>query len=190
MVLTVTLVSVAAVPTVLVLTTEHQTTVILQQQDKQQQVVLVSAVKKAGDDLIVKLTSAETSCNTQVGQMVAARNVAPGLIQTQLNQAKSQVHASVAPLLTTIQQRKADFAKLAVVTPRDEEDELGQFQQIEILAFGTTKTTGVVTVNCQSVVLTIQQVIVIVTQAKAPEGRECHIEIEREGNQYHYKRDC
>ncbi len=161
-ILTVTLVVVAAVPTTLVLTTEHQTTVILQQQEDQQQVVLVTAVKKAGDAVILKLQNTESSCNAQVTQLVAASKVAPGKIQSQLAQAKLQLHGSVAPFIAQIQKDEDHFAHLAVITPEDEEDELGQIQLIEITALGGTGTVGVVTVTCQTVVVQIQLVIHIV----------------------------
>ena len=79
--LTVSLVAVAAVPTALILTTDEQTQVIVQQQEGQQQIVLVKSVKKAGDDLIVKLQNAEDSCNTQVTGLVTAAKLNPGKIQ-------------------------------------------------------------------------------------------------------------
>ena len=161
-ILTVTLVAVAAVPTTLVLTTEHQTTVVLQQQEDQQQVVLIAAVKKAGDDAIVKLQSTESSCNIQVTQLVATSKIAPGRIQSQLAQAKSQIHGSVAPFVAQIQKDEDHFAHLAVITPEDEQDELGQIQVIEITALGGTGTTGVVTITCQTVVIEIQTVIKVI----------------------------
>jgi len=172
-ILTVTLVAVAVVPTTLVLTTEHQTTVVLQQQEDQQQVVLIKAVKKAGDNLIVKLQNTESSCTTQVTQLVAASKIAPGKIQSQLAQAKTQIHGSVAPFVAQIQKDEDHFAHLAVITPEDEEDELGQIQLIEITALGGNGTVGVVTVTCQTVVIEIQVVIqVIVIQVPVVVHRE------------------
>lgn len=161
-ILTVTLVAVAAVPTTLVLTTEQQTTVVLQQQADQQNVVLISAVKKAGDGLIVKLQNTESSCDTQVIQLVANSKIAPGKIQSKLALAKLQLHGSVAPFIAQIQKEQDRFAHLAVITPEDEQDELGQIQLIEITALGGNGTVGVVTVTCQTVVIEIQTVIVVV----------------------------
>ncbi len=179
-ILTVTLVAVAAVPTTLVLTTEHQTDEALQQQavvlqlaEGQQQIVLVKAVKKAGDDLIVKLQNAETSCNTQVTQVVTTSKINPGKIQSQLAQAKTEIHGSVAPFIAQLQKHEDHFAHLAVITPEDEEDELGQIQLIGITALGGTGTTGVVTVTCGTVVIEIQMVIkVIVIQVPVVVHRE------------------
>lgn len=156
-VLTVTLVAVAAVPTALVLTTEHQVTVTLQQQ----QTVLIQTVTKAGDELIVKLQSAEASCNTQVTQVVTTSKVTPGQIQSQLARAETQIHGSVAPFIAAIQRDEDQFAHLAVISPEDEQNELEHFQQLAILSLGDGKTVvGTVTVTCQIVVIEIKVIVV------------------------------
>ncbi len=160
-VFTVTLVAVAAVPTTLVLTTEHQVTVTLQQQQQQQQIVLVKTVKKAGDDLIVKLQSAEASCNTQVTTVVTTAKIDPGRVQSQLAQSKTQIHGSVAPIIAAINRDEDTFAHLTLVTPEDEENELEHLQQLTIVSLGDGKTiTGTVTVTCQIVVVEIQVIVV------------------------------
>lgn len=160
-VFTVSLVVVAAVPTTLILTTEHQVTVTLQQQQEQRQLVLVKSVQKAGDDLIVKLQNAEASCNTQVTTLVTTSRVNPGKIQSQLAQAKTQIHGSVAPLIVTIQKDEDNFGKLAVITPEDEENELEHLQQLSIVALGDGKTIiGTVIVTCQIVIVEIQVIVV------------------------------
>lgn len=161
-VLTVTLVAVAAVPTTLVLTTEHQVTVTIQQQGDAQKLVLVKTVNKAGDDLILKLQNAESSCNTQVIQVVTTSKVNPGKIQSQLAQAKTEIHASVAPFIAAIQQHEDHFAHLAVISQQDEDDELAQIQQIQLTAFGDGQTTGVVTITCQIEIKLVIQVVVTV----------------------------
>ena len=158
-VVTVTLVAVAAVPTTLVLTTEHHADVVLQQQGEEHKIVLIKAVKKAGDDLVVKLQNAESSCNTQVTQLVAASKVNPAVIQSQLAQAKTQLHGSVAPFVAAVQKHEDHIAHLDQVSDQDEEDELSQIQLIEITALGSGQTTGVVTVTCQTVVVEIKLVI-------------------------------
>src|SRR5690348_2053042 len=70
-IITVTAVSVltvAAVPTTLVLVShdDHKTTTVavIQPADAQAKTVMISAVKKAGDDLIAKIDTAESTCTT------------------------------------------------------------------------------------------------------------------------------
>ena len=58
----VTVLTVAAVPTTLVIAShdDHNTIAVVQPADEHSKVLLVSAVKKAGDDLIIKLSGAES----------------------------------------------------------------------------------------------------------------------------------
>lgn len=158
-VVTVSLVAVAAVPTTLVLTTEHHVDVVLQQQSDEHKIVLIKAVKKAGDELVVKLQNAESSCNTQVTQLVATSKVNPGQIQSQLDQAKTQLHGSVAPFIAAVAKHEDHIAHLDEVSEQDEQDELSQLQLIEITSLGGGQTVGVVTVTCQTVVVEIKLVI-------------------------------
>lgn len=159
-VFTVTLVAVAAVPTTLVLTTEHQVTVTVQQQVQQQRVVVIQTVKKAGDDLIVKLQNAETSCNTQVTQLVSASTVQTANLQTHLVSAKAQIHGSITPFIAAIRQSEERFANLTVLTADDEENELNNLQLISITALGDGQASGVVIVTCQTVVVEIKVIVV------------------------------
>jgi hypothetical protein len=188
-VLAVSLVVVSAVPTALVLTTEHQTTVVLQQQQADQKIILVQTVSKAGDELIVKLKGAEQSCNTQVATLVPD----PAKVQTQLADAQNQVHASILPAIAAIQQRQANFAKLAVVDTRDAEDELSQIRLIEVMMLGINGTIGTVTVTCQTVGVWIQHVVLIVSspsQTVTIRPKQCHYHYEKDGPQVKVEYDC
>lgn len=165
-IITVTAVSVltvAAVPTTLVIVShEDQNTVaVVQPVSDGQKVVLVAAVKKAGDAAIAKLNSAESSCNGTVSNTVSTAKVAPGKIQSQLARAQSQVHGSVAPFIAAVQRDEDRFAHLTVLTPQDEENELNEISLIELTALGDGHTTGTVTITCQTVVVTIQETIQI-----------------------------
>jgi hypothetical protein len=153
-------VAVAAVPTTLVLTTEHQVTVTVQQQVQQQRVVLIQTIKKTGDDLIVKLQSAETSCNAQVTQLVSTSKVQTAKLQTRLVSAQAQIHGSITPFIAAIRQSEDHFANLTVLTPDDEQNELNTLQLISITALGEGQTIGVVVVTCQTVVIEIKVIVV------------------------------
>ena len=172
-IITVTAVSVltvAAVPTTLIIVShdDHNTVAVIQPADAHSKVVLVSAVKKAGNDLITKLNTAETGCGTQVTQTVAASKVAPAKLQTQLVKAKSQIHGSVAPLVAAIKSDEDRFAHLTFMTPQDEENELDQFNSIAIIALGDGHSTGTITVTCQTVLITITETIQITIIQETP----------------------
>src|SRR3982074_2976958 len=120
-IITVTAVSVltvAAVPTTLIIVShdDHNTIAVVQPADEHSKVVLGGAVKKAGDAVIPKLNSAESGCTTQVTQAVTTSKVA-AKVQPQLTSAKSQIHGSVAPIVAAIKKDQDPFAHLAVMTP-------------------------------------------------------------------------
>ena len=166
----VTVLTVAAVPTTLVIAShdDHNTIAVIQPADEHSKVLLVSAVKKAGDDLIIKLSGAESGCTTQVTQAVSASKIAPGKIQSQLAKAKTQIHGSVAPIIAAIKNDEDRFAHLTFVTPQDEENELAHLKLIEVIALGDGHSSGTITVTCQTVVITIQETIQITVIEETP----------------------
>jgi len=171
-IITVTAVSVltvAAVPTTLIIVShdDHNTIAVIQPADEHSKVVLVSAVKKAGDDLITRLNTSESSCTTQVTQAVSTSKVSAKL-QPQLTRAKSQIHGSVAPVVAAIKSDQARFANLKFVTPQDEENELAEFNTIAIIALGDGHSAGTITVTCQTVVITITETIQITVIQQTP----------------------
>jgi hypothetical protein len=171
-IITVTAVSVltvAAVPTTLIIVShdDHNTVAVIQPADEHSKVVLVGAVKKAGDALITRLNATESSCTTQVTQVVTTSKVA-AKVQPQLATAKSEIHGSVAPIVAAIKSDESRFANLKFVTPQDEENELGEFNTIAIIALGDGHSTGTITVTCQTVLITITETIQIVVIQEAP----------------------
>jgi hypothetical protein len=171
-IITVTAVSVltvAAVPTTLIIVShdDHNTVAVIQPADEHAKVVLVGDVKKAGDALITKLNATESSCTTQVTQVVTTSKVA-AKVQPQLATAKSEIHGSVAPIVAAIKSDEARFANLKFVTPQDEENELGEFNTIAIIALGDGHSTGTITVTCQTVLITITETIQIIVIQETP----------------------
>ena len=171
-IITVTAVSVltvAAVPTTLIIVShdDHNTIAVVQPADEHSKVVLVSAVKKAGDAVIAKLNTAEAGCTTQVTQAVTASKVA-AKVQPKLATAKSQIHSSVAPMVAAIKADEDRFAHLTFITPQDEENEIAAFNTIAIIALGDGHSTGTVTVTCQTVLITITETIQITIIQETP----------------------
>jgi hypothetical protein len=173
-IITVTAVSVltvAAVPTTLVIVSNgdhnNTTVAVVQPADDHSKVILVSAVKKAGDNLITKLNTAESGCTSQVTQAVSTSKVA-AKVQNQLTTAKSQIHGSVAPIVAAIKSDEDHFAHLKFVTPQDEENELNDLNLIEVIALGDGHSSGTITVTCQTVMITIQETIQITVIQQTP----------------------
>jgi hypothetical protein len=174
-IITVTAVSVlavAAVPTTLIITSHDDqnaktTVAVIQPADEHSKVVLVGAVKKAGDAVIAKLNTAESTCGTQVTQVVNTSKVA-AKVQPKLATARTQIHGSVAPLIAAIKSDEDRFAHLKFVTPQDEENELAEFNLIQVIALGDGHSTGTITVTCQTVLITIQETIQITVIQEVP----------------------
>jgi hypothetical protein len=171
-IITVTAVSVltvAAVPTTLIIVShdDHNTIAVVQPADEHSKLVLVSTVKKAGDAVIAKLNTAEAGCTTQVTQVVTTSKVA-AKVQPQLAKAKSQIHGSVSPLVAAIKADEDRFAHLTFVTPQDEENELEHLKLIEVIALGDGQSAGTITVTCQTVLITITQTINITIVQETP----------------------
>jgi len=165
----VTVLTVAAVPTTLIIVShdDHNTVAVIQPADEHSKIVLIGAVKKAGDDLISRLSTSESSCTTQVTQAVSTSKVSAKL-QPQLTRAKSQIHGSVAPVVAAIKSDQARFANLKFVTPQDEENELAELNTIAIIALGDGHSTGTITVTCQTVLITITETIQITVIQQTP----------------------
>ncbi|TMF60786.1 MAG: hypothetical protein E6I16_05280 [Chloroflexi bacterium] len=168
-VIAVTVLTVAAVPTTLVIAShdDHQTIAVIQPADEHSKVRLVGAIKKAGDDVIAKLNSTEASCNTQLTQTVSASNVA-AKVQPELATAKSRVHSSVSQIVVAIRAEQERFARLKFVTPQDEDNELEHLKLIEIIALGDGHSAGTISVTCQTVLITITQTIQITIVQTTP----------------------
>ena len=168
-VIAVTVLTVAAVPTTLVIAShdDHQTIAVIQPADEHSKVRLVGAIKKAGDDVIAKLNSTEASCNTQLTQTVSASNVA-AKVQPELATAKSRVHSSVSQIVVAIRADQERFARLKFVTPQDEDNELEHLKLIEIIALGDGHSDGTISVTCQTVLITITQTIQITIVQTTP----------------------
>ena len=171
-IITVTAVSVltvAAVPTTLIIVShdDHNTIAVVQPADEHSKVVLVNAVKTAGDAVIARLNTAEAGCTTQVTQTVTSSKVA-AKVQPQLVTAKSRIHGSVAPIVAGIKADENRFAHLTFVTPQDEENELAEFNTIAIIALGDGHSTGTIIVTCQTVLITITETINITIVQETP----------------------
>ena len=158
----VSVLTVAAVPTTLVIVSHNDdnnpTIAVIQPADDHSKAILISAVKKAGDDVIAKLNTAETSCDTQLTQTVNTSKVA-AKVQPALTKAKATVHSSVAPVVAAIKSDEDRFAHLKFITPQDEQNELDELNLIEIVALGNGNNSGTITITCQTVTITITETI-------------------------------
>lgn len=173
-IITVTAISVltvAAVPTTVVIVShdDHKDAVALVQPvSDQQKAVLIADVKKAGDGIIAKLNTEESSCDTQISHTVSSSSVA-GKLQNKLANAKTLLRSDTSPFALAIQKDEDRFAHLAVVTPQDEGNALADLNVIQVIALGEGSSGGTVTITCQNILITIKETIQItVTELTLP----------------------
>jgi hypothetical protein len=172
-IITVTAVTVltVAAPTTLVIIShdDHKDAVALVQPvNDEQKAVLIADVKKAGDAVIAKLNSEESSCNTQITQTVNTSSVA-GKLQNKLANAKSLLRSDTSPFVLAIQKDEDRFAHLAVVTQQDEVNALADLNLIQVIALGEGSSGGTVAITCQNILITIKETIQItVTELTLP----------------------
>lgn len=177
----VTVLTVAAVPTTLVIVAQddHNNAVaLIQPVDDAKKAVLIADVKKAGDDVIAKLDSSESSCDTQITQTVNTSAVGAKL-QNKLANAKTLLRSQTSPFVLAIQKDEDRFAHLEVITQQDEENELADLDLIQVIALGSGSSGGTITVTCQNIVITIKQTIqIVVTEQTLPANCEVDDELD------------
>ena len=162
-VLTITLVTVAAVPTTLLVVTEQQVTTVTEEQE-------IATVRQAGDKIIVKLQDEEKTCRAQVTQVVTTTGATGAQVTQVVANAGTQIHASIAPFVLAIEKDEDAVTELEVITPDDEDAALNQIQIIETTALGNSQTVGVVITTCQTVVVKVKQIIREIETGESGEG--------------------
>jgi len=177
----VTVLTVAAVPTTLVIVShdDHKDAVALVQPvNDDQKAVLIAEVRKAGSDVITRLETADSSCDTQLAQTVATSTVG-GKLQNKLANAKTLLQSETSPFVLAIQKDEDRFAHLTVMTEQDEQNELADLDLIQVIALGSGSSGGTVTVTCQNILITIKQTIqIVVTEQTLPANCEVDDELD------------
>lgn len=162
-VIAVSVLTVAAVPTALVITSHHddgQTTTvsIMQPVSAQEKAALVTKVTGDGDAIIAKIDAAEASCDTTLTKTVSNSKVS-SKVGPALADAKAKLHSAVAPLLAAVRNDEDHFEHLAYVSQQDEENELDDLNLIRAIALGNGQTSGTITITCQTLTVTITETI-------------------------------
>jgi len=158
--ITMTLLAVAAVPTTLVLVSQHQVVAT----EEHRQVVLIQALKDEGNLVIARLQNAQASCDSQIQTVIAGQPKLGSVprIQTAVTQGRDHLNATVANFVLLVQDEEEAAAKLAVLTPALENVFLEEIHSIQLIALGDGTNLGVVTITCQTVVIEIKEIVILV----------------------------
>ena len=161
---------VAAVPTLIVAINGNTITITTAsvasstRKHDEERARLVLQVKTAGDSVVVQINNEEASCDSQIDQLAGVSTLSATATRAALDNGKAKFHTNTAPLLTEIKDDEDEFDRLKVVTTEETQTFLVRISKVQVTAFGADGTTGVLITTCQTILVEIRQVIVIVVQ--------------------------
>ena len=131
---------------------------------------IVVHIKSAGDAVIVRLNSAETSCDAQITALTKLSKISTASTLAAITKGKTQFHATIAPYIKQIESDEDEIAHLDVVTTETEQIYLERITSISVIALGEDGQHGVVITVCQIIVIDVRQIIIVVIKPGGGEG--------------------
>ena len=166
-----TVIVVAAVPTLIVAINGNTITITTasvasstRKHDDAERARLLLQVKTAGDSVVVQINNEEAGCDSQIDQLAGVSTLSATATRAALDNGKAKFHTNTAPLLTEIKDDEDEFDRLNVITTEETQTFLVRISKVQVTAFGANGTTGVLITTCQTILVEIRQVIVIVVQ--------------------------
>jgi hypothetical protein len=179
-----TVIVVAAVPTLIVAI--HGNTITItsgpvastsRQHEDAEKTRIVVEVKNAGNAVVVKLNGEESSCDSQIAQLASQSKLSATATAAALKKGDDDFHASVVPFVNEIKADEDELDHLTVVTTETEQTFLVRINEVQVIALGDDGQVGALITVCQTILVEIQQVIVIVQPA--PSGGDEDIKTAR-----------
>jgi len=131
--------------------------------DDDERARIVVEVKNAGNAVIVKLNNEEATCNAQISQLAGQSKLSATATAAALKKGKDDFHTNVVPFLNEIKADEDELDHLTVVTTEIEQTFLVRINTVQVMALGEDGQVGVLITVCQTIIIQIQQVIVIVS---------------------------
>jgi cell division protein FtsL len=178
-----TVIVVAAVPTLIVAINGNTITITTaaasstRKHDDEERARLILQVKTAGDSVVVNINHEEASCDSQIDQLAAVSTLAGSATKTALDNGKAKFHTSAAPLLKEIKDDEDEFDHLNVITTETTQTFLVRISKVQVTAFGADGNSGVLITTCQTILIEIRQVVVVVQQPGGGEGDDLKVRI-------------
>ena len=131
---------------------------------------IVIEVKNAGTAVIIKLDSEEASCNSQIALLAGQSKLSASATEAALKKGHDDFNSSVVAFVNEIKADEDELEHLTVVTTQTEQEFLIRIREIQVIALGDGSHTATLITVCQTILVEIQQVIVVVQPA--PGGAE------------------
>jgi hypothetical protein len=144
-------------PTVVASTSRHH--------DEDERTRIIVEVKTAGDGVITKLKNLEAGCSAQIEQLAAKSKLSATATRSALDGGKNNLHASVVPFIHEIESDEEEIGHLSVITVETEQAFLVRINTVLVLALGIDGQHGTLVTVCQTIIVQITQIIVVVTQS-------------------------
>ena len=167
-----TVVVVAAVPTLIVAINGNTITISTgpvastsRHHDDEERVRIILEVKSAGDAVVVKLNNQEAGCDSQIAQLAGQSKLSATATAATIQKGKDDFHKSLAPFQNEIKADEDQLEHLNVVTTETEQTFLVRINEVQVIALGENGQVGALVTVCQTIVVEIQQVIVVVQPA-------------------------
>jgi cell division protein FtsL len=177
-----TVIVVAAVPTLIVAIHGNTITITTstvasstRSHDDEERARLILQVKTAGDSIVVKINNQEANCDSQIDQLAAVSTLSGSATKVALDNGKVKFRTNLAPLLKEIKDDEDEFDHLKVITSETTQTFLVRISQVQVTAFGADGSSGVLITTCQTILVEIRQVIVIVI--KKPGGDDDDLKV-------------
>jgi hypothetical protein len=166
-----TVIVVAAVPTLIVAI--HGDTITIttatvasstRKHDDAERARLVLQVKTAGDSVVVKINHEEASCDSEIDQLAGVSTLSASATKAALDNGKTKFRTATSPLLTEIKDDEDELDHLSVITTETTQTFLVRISNVQVTAFGADGNSGTLITTCQTILVEIRQVVIVVVQ--------------------------
>jgi hypothetical protein len=164
-----TVVVVAAVPTLIVAINGNTITItpgpvasFTRHGDDEERARLILEVKTTGDTLVFQINSEEANCDSQISQLSSLSKLNAAATKAALERGKARIHDSTLPYLKQIKAEEDEFEHLSVITVSTTQTYLIRIANIQVTALGEDSHSGLLITTCQTILIEIRQIIVIV----------------------------
>lgn len=138
---------------------------------------VVIEVKNAANQVIVKLNSEESSCDSQIAQLAGQSKLSATSTATTLQRGKDEFHASLQPYLNELKADEDELDHLTVVTTETEQTFLVRINEVQVIALGENGQVGALVTVCQTIIVEIQQIIVVVQPAPGGGDKDSDLKV-------------
>lgn len=160
---------VAAVPTLIVAINGNTITITgtvassSRHGDDEERNRLIIEVRTAAENVVVLINNEESACDLQISQLASASKLNAAATTAALQRGKTRFHDSIQPHLKQVKDTEGEFEHQKVITVSTVQTYLVRIANIQVVALGEDEHVGVLITTCQTIIIEIRQIIIIIT---------------------------